>query len=50
MQRVSEVTGFNMKRVKYNWREIWSHLSKFFYNAGTHINPTVAELAVDFLK
>ncbi|KRX10951.1 Sec7 domain [Pseudocohnilembus persalinus] len=50
MQRISEVTGFNMKRVKYNWQEIWSDLSQFFYEAGTHINPQIQELSVDFLK
>jgi brefeldin A-inhibited guanine nucleotide-exchange protein len=50
MQRVAEVTAFNMDRFKLIWNRIWAELSQFFYLTGTHANPDIAEVAVDLLK
>ena len=50
MQRVSEVTDFNMDRFQLIWNRIWAELSAFFNYAGTHKNRRISELAIDHLK
>ncbi|EAR83565.3 Sec7 domain protein (macronuclear) [Tetrahymena thermophila SB210] len=50
IQRIGEVTEFNMSRVRIIWNKIWDILKVHYNNVGCHNNIRVSCLAIDSLK
>lgn len=50
LQKIVEITFYNMGRIRAVWAQIWSYLSKHFVFAGLHENAHICLYAVDALR
>ena len=50
LQKIVEITYYNMGRIRLVWSRIWNILSDFFVKAGCHYNLGVSLYAVDSLR
>ena len=50
LQKIVEVTYYNMGRVRYVWSRMWKVLSEHFAHAGSHENPRISMYAIDSLR
>ena len=50
LQKIVEITYYNMGRIRLVWTRIWNILSDFFVKAGCHPNISVSLYAVDSLR
>ncbi|CAD8182981.1 unnamed protein product [Paramecium pentaurelia] len=50
LQRLVEVTSFNMDRIRLIWMQIWNLLKAHFVTAGIHANSDISLYACDQLK
>eukprot|EP00300_Choanocystis_sp_HF-7_P013298 c18240_g1_i2.p1 GENE.c18240_g1_i2~~c18240_g1_i2.p1 ORF type:complete len:834 (+),score=207.49 c18240_g1_i2:1-2502(+) len=50
LQKIVEISYFNMDRSRLVWRRIWDHQSKHFVKAACHENSHVAMYAIDSLR
>ena len=50
LQKIVEITYYNMGRIRLVWSRIWNILSDFFVKAGCHPNLGVSLYAVDSLR
>ena len=50
LQRLVEISYYNMARIRLEWSRIWAILGEHFNKVGTHRNPQVANFAVDALR
>ena len=50
LQKIVEITYYNMGRIRLVWSRIWNILSDFFVKAGCHHNLGVSLYAVDSLR
>ena len=42
LQKIVEITYYNMGRIRLVWTRIWNLLSAYFEQAGCHGNPHVS--------
>ncbi|KAH6598404.1 hypothetical protein BASA61_002874 [Batrachochytrium salamandrivorans] len=50
LQRLVEISYYNMNRIRVEWTNIWMILGKHINNVGCHSNSTVAYFALDKLR
>ncbi|KAJ3040877.1 guanine nucleotide exchange protein for ADP-robosylation factor [Rhizophlyctis rosea] len=50
LQRLVEISYYNMKRIRVEWSNIWAILGEHFNQVGCHPNPNVAFFAIDKLR
>ena len=50
LQKIVEVSAWNMKRVRYEWKQIWEILGDHFNQVGCHNNTIVVFFALDSLR
>lgn len=50
LQKIIEITYYNMSRIRIVWTRIWRILSDFFITAGTHSKQQVSLYAIDSLR
>ncbi|KAK9719991.1 guanine nucleotide exchange protein for ADP-robosylation factor [Basidiobolus ranarum] len=50
MQKIVEITYYNMSRIRFEWAQIWSILQPHFNTMGCNSNPDVATFAIDSLR
>ncbi len=50
LQKIVEITYYNMGRIRLVWNKIWTILSKYFCHAGCHPNLNVSLYAIDALR
>ncbi|KAF2101444.1 hypothetical protein NA57DRAFT_34108 [Rhizodiscina lignyota] len=50
LQKLVEVCGYNMTRVRFEWTQIWAILGSHFNQVGCHTNTTIVFFALDSLR
>jgi hypothetical protein len=50
LQKIVEITYYNMGRVRYVWSRMWKILSEHFAHAGAHPNLKISMYAIDSLR
>ncbi|ORY77664.1 hypothetical protein BCR37DRAFT_382549 [Protomyces lactucae-debilis] len=50
LQKVVEVSYYNMRRIRFEWSNIWQVLGEHFNEAGCNANQTISFFAVDALR
>lgn len=50
LQKIIEITYYNMKRIRLVWSRIWAILSPYFTDVGCHSNLQVSLHAIDSLR
>lgn len=50
LQKIVEISYYNMTRVRFEWTHIWDVLGEHFNKAGCHINETVVIFSLDSLR
>lgn len=50
LQKLVEISGYNMTRVRFEWTNIWSVLGQHFIQVGCHTNVNVVEFALNALR
>lgn len=50
LQKLVEISYYNMTRVRFEWTSIWQVLGDHFNQVGCHINTTVVFFALDSLR
>ncbi|KAJ3192020.1 guanine nucleotide exchange protein for ADP-robosylation factor [Irineochytrium annulatum] len=50
LQRLVEISYYNMKRIRVEWSNIWAILGEHFNKVGCHPNPQVCFFALDKLR
>ena len=50
LQKLVEISGYNMLRVKFEWTSIWKILGQHFIDVGCHNNTTVVYFALNSLR
>lgn len=50
LQRLVEISYFNMKRIKIEWSNIWSILGEHFNQISSHPNTNIGFFALDKLR
>ncbi|KAJ3290032.1 guanine nucleotide exchange protein for ADP-robosylation factor [Borealophlyctis nickersoniae] len=50
LQRLVEISYYNMKRIRVEWSNIWAILGEHFNQVGCHTNSNVAFFALDKLR
>ncbi|KAI8898774.1 hypothetical protein BC833DRAFT_417312 [Globomyces pollinis-pini] len=50
LQRLVEISYYNMKRIRVEWTNIWAILGEHFNQVGCYPNTTVAFFAIDKLR
>jgi brefeldin A-inhibited guanine nucleotide-exchange protein len=50
LQKIVEVSGYNLTRVRFEWASIWSVLGQHFSQVGCHTNTNVVFFALDSLR
>jgi brefeldin A-inhibited guanine nucleotide-exchange protein len=50
LQKVVEISYYNMKRIRFEWSNIWQILGEHFNEAGCNANPTISFFAIDALR
>lgn len=50
LQKIVEISYYNMDRIRIQWSRIWSVLGEHFNKVGVHSNLHVAMFAIDSLR
>jgi brefeldin A-inhibited guanine nucleotide-exchange protein len=50
LQRIVEISYYNMSRIRLEWGSIWQALRPYFNTVGCNVNSEIAGFAVDSLK
>ncbi|KAF2402083.1 hypothetical protein EJ06DRAFT_492014 [Trichodelitschia bisporula] len=50
LQKIVEISGYNMTRVRFEWASIWQVLGQHFIQVGCHTNTHVVFFALDSLR
>ncbi|KAI4603602.1 guanine nucleotide exchange protein for ADP-robosylation factor [Pestalotiopsis sp. 9143b] len=50
LQKVVEISYYNMTRVRFEWTNIWAVLGEHFNKVGCHNNPAIVFFALDSLR
>ncbi|KAJ9656938.1 guanine nucleotide exchange protein for ADP-robosylation factor [Coniosporium apollinis] len=50
LQKLVEISGYNMTRVRFEWTNIWQVLGEHFNQVGCHTNTTVVYFALNSLR
>ncbi|MDA4133179.1 MAG: hypothetical protein OK454_08670, partial [Thaumarchaeota archaeon] len=50
LQKIVEISYYNMTRVRFEWTAIWDVLGDHFNKVGCHVNEAVAFFALDSLR
>ncbi|MFH4975093.1 hypothetical protein AB6A40_001802 [Gnathostoma spinigerum] len=50
LQKIVEISFYNMNRIRLQWSRIWSILGEHFNKAGCNANEVVAHFAIDALR
>ncbi|KAK9770886.1 putative SEC7 domain-containing protein [Seiridium cardinale] len=50
LQKVVEISYYNMTRVRFEWTSIWAVLGEHFNKVGCHNNPAIVFFALDSLR
>ncbi|KAK3352865.1 hypothetical protein B0T25DRAFT_195524 [Lasiosphaeria hispida] len=50
LQKIVEISYYNMTRVRYEWTHIWDVLGEHFNRVGCHNNTTIVFFALDSLR
>lgn len=50
LQKLVEVSEYNMSRVRFEWTNIWQILGEHFNQVGCHANPRVVHFALNSLR
>ncbi|KAF2154288.1 hypothetical protein K461DRAFT_224337 [Myriangium duriaei CBS 260.36] len=50
LQKIVEVSGYNMTRVRFEWTNIWQVLGEHFVQVGCHNNTSVVYFALNSLR
>ncbi|KAK5142851.1 guanine nucleotide exchange protein for ADP-robosylation factor [Rachicladosporium monterosium] len=50
LQKLVEISGYNMRRVRFEWTKIWEVLGAHFVEVGCHSNTHVVYFALDSLR
>ena len=50
LQKIVEISGYNMTRVRVEWTKIWQVLGEHFNQVGCHSNTTVVVFALNSLR
>lgn len=50
LQKLVEISYYNMTRVRIEWTRIWEHLGEHFNQVGCHYNTAVVFFALDSLR
>ena len=50
LQKIVEITSYNMGRIRLVWNRIWAIISEYFIQAGTHPNLNVSIFAIDSVR
>lgn len=50
LQKIVEISYYNMTRVRFEWTHIWDVLGEHFNKAGCHVNQTVVIFSIDSLR
>lgn len=50
LQKIVEVSGYNLTRVRFEWASIWQVLGQHFSEVGCHTNTNVVFFALDSLR
>ncbi|KAK7735518.1 guanine nucleotide exchange protein for ADP-robosylation factor [Cytospora paraplurivora] len=50
LQKIVEISYYNMTRVRFEWTHIWDVLGEHFNKAGCHVNETVVIFSIDSLR
>jgi brefeldin A-inhibited guanine nucleotide-exchange protein len=50
LQKIVEISGYNMTRVRFQWANIWQILGQHFNHVGCHTNTHVVYFALDSLR
>ncbi|KAI9362470.1 hypothetical protein DFJ73DRAFT_620704 [Zopfochytrium polystomum] len=50
LQRLVEISYYNMRRIRFEWVNIWAILGPHFNMVGSHSNPQVCFFALDKLR
>ncbi|KAF2456126.1 hypothetical protein BDY21DRAFT_364861 [Lineolata rhizophorae] len=50
LQKIVEISGYNMTRVRFEWTNIWAVLGEHFNHVGCHTNTNVVFFALNSLR
>ncbi|KAH9889661.1 Sec7-domain-containing protein [Xylariomycetidae sp. FL2044] len=50
LQKIVEISYYNMTRVRFEWANIWAVLGEHFNRVGCHINTAIVYFALDSLR
>ncbi|ORY59762.1 uncharacterized protein BCR38DRAFT_488781 [Pseudomassariella vexata] len=50
LQKIVEISYYNMTRVRFEWTNIWAVLGQHFNKVGCHINTAIVYFALDSLR
>jgi brefeldin A-inhibited guanine nucleotide-exchange protein len=50
LQKIVEVSGYNLTRVRFEWASIWQVMGQHFSQVGCHTNTNVVFFALDSLR
>jgi len=50
LQKIVEISYYNMNRIRLEWSKIWSSLGEHFNKVGCHKNLRISTFAVDSLR
>ncbi|EOO03921.1 putative guanyl-nucleotide exchange factor protein [Phaeoacremonium minimum UCRPA7] len=50
LQKIVEISYYNMTRVRFEWSNIWDVFGEHFNKAGCHVNETIVIFSVDSLR
>ena len=50
LQKIVEITSYNMGRIRLVWNRIWAIISEYFIRAGCHPNLQVSIFAIDSVR
>jgi brefeldin A-inhibited guanine nucleotide-exchange protein len=50
LQKIVEISYYNMTRVRFEWSNIWDVLGEHFNRVGCHTNTTIVFMALDSLR
>ncbi|KAK4655415.1 guanine nucleotide exchange protein for ADP-robosylation factor [Podospora pseudocomata] len=50
LQKIVEISSYNMTRVRFEWTHIWDVLGEHFNRVGCHANYTIVVFALDALR
>ncbi|KAH8650990.1 putative guanyl-nucleotide exchange factor [Xylariales sp. PMI_506] len=50
LQKIVEISYYNMTRVRFEWTNIWAVLGEHFNKVGCHVNTAIVYFALDSLR